>query len=156
MADAPLAPVSREPVRLEMADLLSMVPMVNRAVRASRHNRTLILYVPVRKRWWMGPPLSWLPGVEFRREKGVALDAMGEAVWSACDGDSTVEQIVDRFARQHKLRFHEARLHVMTFMQMLMQRNLIVLVGQDQAPPPGQRRKVRRPGPIGMIEGARV
>lgn len=124
---------------LDLAELLALVPVRNRAVRESRHERTLILYTPIRKRWWMGPPLSWLPGVYFRDEKGVALDRLGEEVWQACDGERTVEQIVDVFAARHKLRFHEARLSVMAFLKMLMQRSLIVLVApRDEAPGPSE------------------
>lgn len=123
--------MAHEEPEIDMARLLASVPVVNEAVRAQRHGKTLILYVPIRRRWWMGPPLSWLPGVQFGDRKGVALDRLGEEVWQACDGQSTTEQIVERFACAHKVRFHEARLSVMSFLSMLMQRNLVALVGTE-------------------------
>lgn len=116
---------------LDMEALLSAVPVANQAVRPQRNGRTLVLMVPVRKRWYMGPPISWLPGVHFRDEKGVALDALGEEVWGYVDGRRTTEEVIEAFAARHKLRFHEARLSVMAFLRMLMERNLIALVGRE-------------------------
>lgn len=127
----------REPSSMDMSKLLATVPVANQSVRETRHGQTLILYVPIRRRWWMRPPLSWLPGVQFRDERGIALDRLGEQVWLACDGRQTTEQIVERFAATHKIRFHEARLSVMSFLSMLMERNLIALAGSESQETPG-------------------
>ncbi len=138
-----------QPPPIDMANLLGAVPVANRAVRERRNGDTLILYVPLRQRWWMGPPFCWMPGVNFRKEKGVALDRLGQEVWKGINGRRSVEQLVERFAEKHKVRFHEARISVMTFLRMLMQRELIAVVGPkgqgaeastgpvQQPPPPG-------------------
>ena len=118
-----------EPPRpFDVSDLLATVPVVNEAVRERKNGRTLVLYVPIRKRWWMRPPLSWMPGVQFRDERGVALDELGQEVWRQIDGRRSTEQIVETFADRHRLRFHEARLTVMEFLRMLMARQLIAAV----------------------------
>lgn len=108
------------------AQLLDTVPVANEAVRRVNRDRGMLLWVPIQKRWWMGPPLGWV--LPFRPEKGIALDTLGAEVYSACDGATTTEQIIERFAEQHKLRFHEARLSVLAFLKSLVERNLVALV----------------------------
>ena len=117
---------------LDQTQLLDAVPTSNQTVRVERRGASLILWVPIQRRWWMRGPLAWL--LPFRREKGVELDALGQQVWEACDGQRRMEDIIEAFARHHQLRFHEARLSVMQFMRSLLQRNLVALVvpeGQD-------------------------
>ena len=112
---------------LGLAQTLAAVPVVNRAVRQETRGEALVLFVPLRRRWWMAGPVSWwLP---LRRERGVALDRLGREVWDLCDGRRDLEAVVDRFAQRHRLGFHEARLTVMQFLKMLVERKLLVLVG---------------------------
>lgn len=105
--------------------LLDAVPLRNAAVQAQEQDDVLLLTVPRRRRWWMRPPLSWW--LKFRTHRQVSLDALGRDVWNACSGAKTVEQIIEAFAQDHHLRFHEARLSVTTFLRMLVERNLVVL-----------------------------
>jgi hypothetical protein len=105
--------------------LLDAVPVCNRAVRVERHADSVLLWVPIRRRPWMRGPLAWL--LPFRKEKGIALDVVGTEIWSACDGLCRVEDIIERFAERHKLRFHEARVSVSSFLKSLCERNLLVL-----------------------------
>jgi hypothetical protein len=111
--------------------LLFTKPIVNRAVRIEHHGETLLLYVPIRRRWWMSGPLGWL--LPFRRERGIALDLLGRQVWEACDGHQTLERIIEQFAVRHRLRFHEARVSVMQFVRSLVERDLLVLALPEQA-----------------------
>lgn len=108
------------------ARLLEMVPILNRAVRTERTGRALMVYVPIRQRWWMKRPFRWV--FPYREERGYALDQLGQEVWRACDGQRNIEEIVDRFARHHEIGFHEARAMILQFLQTLLQRNLVVLV----------------------------
>lgn len=119
----------KEAAKLDLTDLLAAVPVANEAVRERRNGKTLILYTPMRRTWWMNA-MAWLPGVNWRKEKGVALDALGEEVWQSVDGRRSVEAIVERFAEKHRVRFHDARLSVMTFLELLLLRNLIVVIGK--------------------------
>ena len=118
----------RDPV--SGGQLLDAVPTCNRAVRAERRGGALVLWVPIQRRWWMDGPLGWF--LPFRREKGIELDILGQQVWQACDGERSVEQIIEDFAAEHQLRFHEARLSVMQFLRALMQRNLVALVVPEE------------------------
>ena len=107
-------------------DVLDMVPTVNQAMRIEVQESGLLLWLPIRPRWWMRPPLSWI--LPYRKEKGLLLDAMGRQVLQACNGEATVERIVEAFAESHKLRFHEARQSVLSFLRMLVERRVIALV----------------------------
>ncbi len=110
---------------LTLDRLLATVPVANRAVTAKRLGEGMHVVLPIRRRWWNSPPFSWL--LPYREHRTVALDALGREVYEAVDGHRTVEQIVERFAHTHRLRFHEARLSVMQFLKMLAQRNIVIL-----------------------------
>lgn len=111
--------------------LLDAIPSANEAVRREEKDNGLMLWVPIEKRWWMGPPLSWL--LPFHDERGVALDAIGRQVFDACDGERTTERIIEEFAECHRLRFHDARVSVLSFLKSLVERNLVVLVRPKDA-----------------------
>jgi hypothetical protein len=113
--------------------MLDAIPTCNQAVRVEPRGDTVVLWVPIRRRFWLAG-LSWF--LPFRKEKGVALDAVGSSVWSACDGRRRVEEIVEVFAERHQLRFHEARLSVSQFLRSLVERKLLVLAVPG-APPAG-------------------
>jgi dephospho-CoA kinase len=91
----------------------------------------------------MGPPLGWV--LPFRKEKGVELDALGEEVFRECDGERRLEQIIERFAERHRVRFHEARQSVVQFLSLLFERKLITLSVPEDAvvrrSRPGKRRR---------------
>ncbi|MEM9914997.1 MAG: PqqD family protein [Planctomycetota bacterium] len=120
-----------KPNAVNITQLLAAVPTRNAAVREEQRGEALVLFVPIRRRWWLRGPLSWC--LPLRGEKGVALDALGQEVWRACDGQRDLEALVEAFAQRHRLGFHEARLTVMRFLRMLAQRNLLVLVGTSAA-----------------------
>ena len=106
--------------------LLDAVPTVNQAVRAKQQGKALLLHVPIQQRWWMGPPLSWF--MQFRSEKRYLLDEQGQELWRMCNGRRRTEEIVEKFASRHQLRFHEARVAVMEYLGTLLKRNLLVMV----------------------------
>lgn len=137
-----------EPTRAGVAanapDVLDVVPVVNGAVRVEKREGGLLLWVPLKPRWWTGPPLGWV--LPFRREKGIALDNLGRQVFEACDGSATIERIVESFAARHQLRFHEARQSVLAFLKMLGERKVVAFVAEkpsanatDEADEKGRR-----------------
>ncbi len=107
-------------------NVLDVVPVVNAAVRVQWQTPGALIWVPIQRRWWMGPPLSWV--LPYRNERGIALDGLGRQVLEACDGKSSIERIVERFAEAHRLRFHEARQSVLVFLKMLLERKVIAFV----------------------------
>lgn len=108
------------------ATVLDLVPTPNRAVRSERRGVALILWLPWQRPWWTRGLTRWL--LPWRDERGFALDALGQEVWGACDGERSLEQIVETFAARHRLRFHEARIAVLQFLRVLVERKLVALV----------------------------
>ena len=128
---------TRPPSPPNPSRLLEAVPIPNHAVRCRKRGSELVLYVPLKRRWFTSRPLSLL--LPLRDERGYGLDALGQEVWNACDGKSSVEQVVEGFADRHRLGFHEARLAVMQFLRTLAERKLVVLLmpegrGAEDAP----------------------
>ncbi len=115
--------------RLSLDQILSAVPVHNRSVECVRDaENEIVLRVPLRKRWYMGRPLSWF--LPFRTHHAIALDSMGREVWKACDGKRCAEAIIEAFAQRHHVSFHEARMGVLEFLKSLTRRGLVVIVGQ--------------------------
>jgi hypothetical protein len=63
----------------------------------------------------------------MRPERRLTLDRLGTEVWRLCDGDRTVEEIVDTFSRNHDLTFHEARAAVTGYLTTLIQRGALAI-----------------------------
>ena len=107
--------------------LLATVPHKNTAVKLRRVRDGMLVTIPMTRPRWLVPPLSWiLPFSQFRQ---VRLDAPGTAVLDLCDGQRTIEQIIDTFAGENKLSFREAQLAVVQFFRELVQRGIVALVG---------------------------
>jgi hypothetical protein len=113
------------PLPIDHGQLLDAVPTVNRALRSEWKDGALVLWVPLRQRWWFHL-LGWL--LPLRKERGIELDETGREVWLACDGERRLEQIIEEFADRHQLKFHEARLCIVAFLRSLAERNLLALV----------------------------
>ena len=110
--------------------LLACKPQRNVAVRVEKRSGVLLLWIPLEPRWWMQAPFSWF--FPFKKERGFALDALGAQMWEACCGDDTLEEIIQRFADTHYLRFHEARLSVTQYLRTLVERKLVALVLEEE------------------------
>jgi hypothetical protein len=114
---------------LYAARLLDAVPTRNAAVHAERRGQTLVLWIPLRRRWWVDAVAWALP---LRGRKGFALDVLGEEVWNACDGNREVERIIEEFAARHRVRFHDARVSVLQFLRTLVERKLVAIVVEGE------------------------
>jgi hypothetical protein len=112
-------------------DLLGAIPHVNDAVRLHEGSRGgLLAEVPIKRPRWLVPPLSWI--LPFSERRRVRLDVLGARILDMCDGKSTMERIVERFAAANRLSFREAQLAVMSFMRLLTERGLVAVVGPEQ------------------------
>lgn len=56
------------------------------------------------------------------------LDAFGVDVLNMCDGQKTVRYIAESFAKRHKLNKHEAEKAVITFLQTLISKGVVVVM----------------------------
>ena len=84
------------------------------------------VYVKSVRPWYVFPPISWI--VPHRAERASVLDRIGSQVWRWCDGERTVEDIIDAFADEYALTFHEARVAVTGYIKSLVQRGVLAIV----------------------------
>lgn len=85
--------------------------------------------VPRRRPWYFRPPLTWI--LRPRLTQSVTLDEIGAQVWDLCDGERTVERVIDAFAETHRLTFHEARIAVGDYMLRLARRGALAMLGNE-------------------------
>ena len=106
---------------------LRTIPIQNRAMSLRKlESGDVVFSVPA------GPPggaigllktLLRVPHVD----KTIRLDTLGSEVLTACDGKNTVEKIVELLADRHKLTFHEARVSVVRFLEMLLRTGAVAV-----------------------------
>jgi hypothetical protein len=102
---------------------LRLYPLRNPAVRyETMSNGCVLLIVPVRPRGLMRllTRLFKLP-----REHRIELDETGSTVWNLCNGQHSVEAIVQRLVRQYKLERREAEYALFAFLNTLTRRGFI-------------------------------
>lgn len=100
--------------------MLEAKPLRNAASRMEREaNGMRTLHVPCRRPWYAVFPLTWI--VRFPEERSFRLDPLGAQVWDLCSGEAPVEAIVEAFAEEHELTFHEARVAVTQYLKTLIQ-----------------------------------
>jgi len=111
--------------------MLSARPIHNAAARvAEEDDGAVAVYVKTVQPWYMIPPLSWI--VPHRPERKMALDNLGSQVWRWCDGDRTVEGIIDAFAEKYALTFHEARVAVTGYVKSLVKRGVLAVAMSEK------------------------
>jgi hypothetical protein len=123
-----------ERATLTFGEQLEARPIKNeKAVAHVTDAERLRISVPLIYPAWLGPAARALG---LRKEKSYELEGVGRAVYDRVDGETSVESLVDWLAEAHRLSFHEARVLIMKYLQMLMERGLIVIVAN--APPEGR------------------
>ncbi len=108
--------------------MLLAVPVHNDAARVEflQEKHSARISVPVIKPKWMVPPVNWF--IRFRGRKTYELDGIGLFVWEWCTGTNTVEQIIDAFAQQRALTFHESRVAVTEYITLLIERGILAIM----------------------------
>lgn len=106
-------------------DMLAAVPIRNEAAEVSRGAEEVRIRVALERPAWLRGPLRFL--MRFRAHRSSRLTGPGLDVWTMCDGKCTTEQLVDRFARENRLTFHESRVAVGEYLKSLVQRGVIVM-----------------------------
>jgi hypothetical protein len=110
--------------------MLRAIPVHNDAARIEylQEKHSARISVPAVKPKWMVAPVTWF--VRFRSRKEYDLDCIGLFVWDRCTGSSTVEQIIDVFAKQYVLTFHESRVAVTEYITLLIKRGILAIMIQ--------------------------
>lgn len=116
------------------APMLRARPVRNHAVsrEAGVLPQGLVLRIPRHRPKWLVPPLSWL--LRVRATTRLNLDALGEQIWNLCDGQHTVEAMIEGFAKDHELTFHEARVAVTPYLRALIQRGAVAIALTESPP----------------------
>ncbi|MCH2174377.1 MAG: PqqD family protein [Lentisphaeria bacterium] len=73
--------------------------------------------------------LRWL--IKTSDRKYYSIDELGKYVWEQCNGNNSVETIVDDFANKYCLSFHEARVSVCEYLKVMIQKGVIA-IGMDK------------------------
>ncbi len=68
----------------------------------------------------------WVAGAGYVERK-FELDSFGVEVYDACDGKTSVSDIIKKFAQAHNLSIAEAEMSVTQFLEMLMKRGLVAV-----------------------------
>jgi hypothetical protein len=119
------SPTVQNPGNEEWAGMLQSKPLRNRAAHTEFRGSNLVVSVPRDPGKSLKAPLSWI--VPVSKVRSAMLDDLGREVWEQCNGGSSVEQIIERFARRHTLTFHEARVSVTGYLKGLVQRGILAL-----------------------------
>jgi hypothetical protein len=108
-------------------DQLRATPIKNeKAVVSPVESAGVRISVPLVYPPWLRPVAN---AIHLRKERSYELEGVGRAVYDRVDGETSVEDLVDWLAAEHRLSFHEARVLVMKYLQMLMERGLVVIAG---------------------------
>lgn len=118
--------------------MLAAKPLHNVAAAVERDGTEgLRITVALEKRPY-APPLSWI--VPARKSRSVVLEKLGAQIWALCDGEHTVENIVEEFAKLHRLTFHESRVAVAEHLRRLLQHGALAV-----AMPPTEHDRPQEP-----------
>ncbi len=110
------------------AAALAAIPVINTAVRVELlKNGELLIHYPATVRPWLLKLARVIGKVPQPIDRKVQLDVLGTAVWCSVDGRRSVAQIIEKFAKNHKLHPKEAEVSVTQFLRSLGQRGLIGL-----------------------------
>ena len=108
---SPAQQLSARPVRLAMGEMS--------AVREGAWRLT----VPLRTARWA----VWLLRLPPEANKTFEFDDLGHFVWSACNGKTSVKQVIRRLARRYDLGERQAEVSTLKFLRMLASRGLIAV-----------------------------
>jgi len=115
---------------MTLSQFLAAVPQKNSAIKVELAGDGLLVSVPIPRPRWLVPPISWI--LPFSDHRRVELDEPGKIVLELCDGQRTVEEVIESFAQKHKLSFRESQLAVTKFFRELVQRGIMVIVGNEE------------------------
>lgn len=119
-------PVARTAADASWRKMLDARPVRNAAARAERNDEgRWEVRVPSKRPAYLVPPLTWM--VRPPKHRLFVLDDLGGWVWEQCDGERTVEAIVEAFSAVHRLTFHEGRVAVTGYLRDLIRRGVLAV-----------------------------
>jgi len=67
------------------------------------------------------------------KEKRIQLDVIGSIVWELCDGEKTVEEIIEYLHNKYKILPNEAEISLNTYFKQLSKRGLVGFILPKEA-----------------------
>ena len=89
--------------------------------------------------------IFWIP-----KQRTLILDQIGTQVWEMCDGRTTVEAMIRRLSRNHKINEKEAEISLLAYLKKLAQKRLVGFIVEKGDLP---RKSKRRRDPSGKAWG---
>src|SRR4051812_25397428 len=81
------------------------------------------LTIPIQPTRWASMVLRVPKGMS----KTFELDELGKFVWDACDGKSSVRQVIRKLARRYNLNQREAEVATVAFLKTLTSKGLVAM-----------------------------
>ena len=98
-------------------------PVRNPSIKWQTNEEDLVVVELPRRKDWVGGLLGFLFYVP--EAKPIQLDEVGTFVWSLCDGDHTVNDLVQELCREYKLNKREVEVSLTQYLQTLGKRGLV-------------------------------
>lgn len=113
------------PPKPERKAVMTLRPCQNSVITwEKQEDGSVLLHVPINQNpGRLGAVMMKL--LRPPKERKVELDEVGGFVWELCNGQHTIEMIVQKTAKQFKMNRREAEVSVTMFLQMLHERNFI-------------------------------
>ncbi len=109
---------------------LAARPVRNPALKWERLDSGEVRIILPRRNDYVGKLLSFLFHVP--KSRPVSLDVVGAHVWELCDGEHTVDDLVDALMDEHRLHRREAEVSLTAFLKMLGKRNMVAFIVPTQ------------------------
>ena len=116
-------------VWMTRAEALKFTPVKSNRVQETRSETgEIILIYPIAIRPWIDLIVKRFGGKEAKSvDKKLQLDELGTAVWEQINGERSVKQVIQWFAKKYQLHTKEAEVSVSRFLRELGKRGLIGL-----------------------------
>lgn len=119
--------------------MLKSKPARNEALTWEKNDNDEVVITIERREDWKARILSkifWIPP-----SRTMMLDQIGTQVWDMCDGKTTVDAMIRKLSKDHKLNLKEAEVSLLTYLKSLGKKHLIgFLVDKTDLP----KRKPKR------------
>ncbi|MFO7946572.1 MAG: PqqD family protein [Armatimonadota bacterium] len=109
--------------KLTREQSMNAIPIRNPLLRWAENDKGEIVVAMDRRDDWVGETMGWLFMVPPKQK--VELDDIGSSVWRACDGENTVNEIIEIIRREYKLSRREVEMSLTKYLQSLGQRKMI-------------------------------
>lgn len=108
---------------LDRRELLRSRPVRNTLLTWEQTDEgEVYLTIPRRKTWWIAilSKVFYIPS-----KRTVMLDKIGSWVWTLCNGQNTVEQVIATLRNRYTLEPKEAEVSTLTYLKQLAEKGLI-------------------------------